>query len=362
MYDDSAFNILPVRKGRSTALNPLGRFPRQEALFEADTLEADELRQIETQFFEEKTRKVLSINDSPDLGFKYSVNAYRGCEHGCVYCYARPSHEYWGLSAGLDFETQIIVKKDPHLVLAKELASSRWTPQAVLLSGNTDPYQPAERVFGNTRRLLEVFLEFKHPVIIITKSHRILKDLDLLKRLAKDRLVHVILSVTSLDSELSLKIEPRAPIPASRLDAIKKLSENGISVGINIAPVIPGLTDDEIPSILKAGKEFGASYANYIVLRLPGSVKEIFVEWLEREFPNHRRKVINRLKSLRGGRLYDARFGRRMKGEGIWANLIRELFELGIEESRLNEGKPILNTSLYQNPSLRIDNQIDLFI
>lgn len=361
MYDDFSFDILPVRKGRSTALNPIGRFPRQEALFSPETLGEDELRRIETRFFEEDSKKVLSVNDSPDLGFNYSVNAYRGCEHGCVYCYARPSHEYWGLSSGLDFESQIIVKKEPHLVLAQELGSAKWIPQPVLLSGNTDPYQPAERVFGSSRRLLEVFLEFKNPVIIITKSNRILKDLDLLKRLAQDHLVHVIISVTSLDPVLSRKLEPRAPIPSRRIDAIRKLSENGISVGINIAPVIPGLTDEEIPAIMRSCKNAGAKYANYIVLRLPGSVKTLFLDWLEREYPNHKEKVLIRLKSLRGGQLYDASFGKRMTGDGIWAKIIRQLFDLGVGETGLKRGKPELNRSLFHNPSLQTSNQMDLF-
>jgi len=361
MYE-SEFDILPVRKGRSTALNPIGRFPRQEALFVPDSLEEEELRQIDTQFFEESSKKVLSVNDSPDLGFKFSVNAYRGCEHGCVYCYARPSHEYWGLSAGLDFETHIIVKKEPHLVLAKELTSSKWIPQTVLLSGNTDPYQPAERMFGNSRRLLEVFLEFKNPVVLITKSHRVIKDLDILKRLAQDNLVHVIISVTSLNPELSQKIEPRAPVPSRRLDTIRTLSENGISVGVNLAPVVPGLTDEEIPAILRSAKEAGAKYANYIVLRLPGSVKPIFLDWLEREYPDRKDKILNRIQSLRGGRLNDPRYGSRMTGTGVWADVTRKLFELGLEETGLKKGKPVLNTSLYLNPTLQSSNQMDLFI
>jgi len=351
-----------AKKGRASAINPLGRFKRQECELDPEALEEEEIRKIDTHFHRERSQRLITKNDSPDLGFAYSINAYRGCEHGCIYCYARPSHEYWGYSAGLDFETEIIVKDDPATLLREELSKSSWNPQVILLSGNTDPYQPAERIFRNTRSILETLREFKNPVHIITKNYRVTKDLDLLSEMANEGLLAVTISLTTLDGSLSSKMEPRASTPERRLHAISKLSKAGIPVRVNIAPVVPGLTDEEIPSILSAAKACGAKYANYIILRLPGSVKTIFQEWLRREYPERESKVIERIRSLRNGGLNDSRFSFRMKGEGIWADTIRQVFDIAISRNELEKGVPELRTDQFRNVELDFRNQLDLFV
>src|SRR5690606_17272479 len=264
---------------------------------------------------QDTTRSILAWNDSPDVGFDVGINPYRGCEHACVYCYARPTHEYLGFSAGLDFETRIMVKRQAPGLLEEALAKPSWRPRTIALSGNTDCYQPAERRLRITRRCLEVLAEFRNPVGIITKSYLVARDVDLLAELARHDAAAVVLSITTLRPELQRSMEPRAASPGRRLGAIRVLAAAGVPVGVNVAPVIPGLTDHELPSILEAAREAGASFAGMIVLRLPHGVKELFEEWLGQAVPERKAKVLNRIRALRGGALYDSRFNVRGRGE-----------------------------------------------
>jgi DNA repair photolyase len=351
---------LPARRGRGAALNPANRFERLHVEEDPGALEEHELRQIQTEYLVDASKTVLARNTSPDVPFTYSLNPYRGCEHGCSYCYARPSHEYLGFSAGLDFETRIMVKQDAPILLARELGRPGWKPQTVALSGNTDPYQPVERKLGLTRRCLEVFLDFRNPVGIITKNHLITRDIDLLRELAALDLVGVTVSITSLKNDVIDKMEPRTSRPAARLKAIEKLAGAGIPVGVNAAPIIPGLTDEELPAILKAAADAGASYAGYIVVRLPGAVEPIFVDWLRRSFPNRVDRVLNRLRQMRGGKLSDARFGSRMKGDGEWADLLRDVFESQCRRLGLSQKRSELATRHFRQPG-RGQGQMDLF-
>ncbi|HUF75348.1 MAG TPA: PA0069 family radical SAM protein, partial [Longimicrobiales bacterium] len=283
------------------------------------------------------------------VGFDVGINPYRGCSHGCVYCYARPTHEYLGFSAGLDFETRIMVKEEAPELLRQALASRSWKPQVIALSGNTDAYQPAERQLGLTRRCLEVLAEFRNPVGIVTKSHLVTRDADLLADLASDQAAAVVVSVTSLRNEIQRAMEPRAATPARRLHAIRVLAEAGIPVGVNVAPVVPGLTDDEMPAILEAATEAGATFASYILLRLPHGVKSMFEDWLGQHFPQRREKVLNRVRELRGGKLYDARFEVRGRGEGPWADQLRALFRITRDRLGLNR-PPTLSTEAFRLP------------
>ena len=351
------------RRGRGAALNPPNRFERLHYLEDPEALEEGELRQVETQFMVDASRTVLAKNDSPDVPFTYSLNPYRGCEHGCIYCYARPSHEYLGFSAGLDFETRILVKQDAPSLLADAFRKRSWQPQVVALSGNTDPYQPVERRLELTRRCLEVFLAFRNPVGVITKNHLITRDIDLLEQLAALNLVHVTISITSLRPDLIGVMEPRTSRPAARLDAVRRLSERGIPVGVNVAPLIPGITDEEIPRILEAAAEHGAKRAAYIVVRLPGPVQELFLEWLERNYPDRKQKVVNRLIDLRGGKLNDPRFKVRMRGEGEWAETISRLFRSSCKRFGINqEERTPLSTEHFRVPAeARVDGQLGLF-
>jgi len=300
---------------------------------------------IPTRYFEDASRSILVRNDSPDIPFTFSLNPYRGCEHGCIYCYARPSHEYLGFSAGIDFETKIIVKSDAPVLLARALAAKGWVPQTVALSGNTDPYQPLERRLALSRRCLEVFMEFRNPVSIITKNALILRDIDILRGMARLNLVHVMLSVTSLDEHLIRIMEPRTSSPALRLRAIERLAAEGIPVGVNVAPVIPGLTDEEIPAILDAAAARGASSASYILVRLPGAVRQLFVDWLERELPGKRSRILNRIRDTRSGNLSDPRFHTRGKGEGEIASAVQSLFTLASARAGIGPDRPGLSTA-----------------
>lgn len=349
---------IPVRRGRAASYNPPTRFGDPEHIELADSLEDQDLRQIKTEFVADTSKRVLSKNTSPDLSFDYSINPYRGCEHGCIYCYARPTHEYLGYSAGLDFETKIVVKYDVASRLRAEFDRQSWKPQTVLLSGNTDPYQPVERRLQLTRSCLEVFLEYGNPVSVITKNALITRDLDVLKELASKNLTKTIISVTTLDAQLASKMEPRTSIPAARLRAISELAEAGIPVGVNVAPIIPGITDEEIPAILSAAREAGATHASYIVMRLPGAVKELFVDWLHREFPDRVNRVLHRIEDLRGGRLSDSRFGHRQKGEGQWAEILNQLFRSSKKRLGYLEHKIDLSVEAFRRPT---DNQLDLF-
>jgi DNA repair photolyase len=346
-----------ARRGRGAALNPPNRFNKTNSEEDLASLEealpaefAERMRAVPTELIRDTSRSILATNDSPDLPFTFSLNPYRGCEHGCIYCYARPSHEYLGFSAGLDFESKIVVKYDAPELLASHFRKRSWVPQLVLLSGNTDPYQPLERRLELTRRCLEVFRVYKNPVCIITKNALVTRDLDILADLAADNLVHVTLSVTSLDDEVIRVMEPRTSRPSARLHAIESLSKAGVSVGVNVAPVIPGLTDEEMPRIMRAAADAGAKVANYIVVRLPGPVAELFLEWVERCYPNRVNRIVHRIEDLRDGRLNDPRWGVRMRGEGEWAKLLNELFHATRRKLGLEMSIAPLETGLFRVP------------
>ncbi len=340
---------LPVVRGRGAPENPPNRFETLSVERERWTDPDDPLPR--TRLLRDCSRSALARNESPDVGFEVSLNPYRGCEHGCVYCYARPTHEYLGFSCGLDFETRILVKEDAPELLRAELLSPRWTPQVIVMSGATDPYQPAERRLRITRRCLEVLAEFRNPVAVITKSHLVTRDLDLLADLAQWRAVSVTLSITTLDNDLQRALEPRACTPARRLLAIRVLAEARIPVGVNVAPIIPGLSDHEIPRILEAAAEAGAKTAGYIMLRLPYAVKSLFASWLAQHYPERREKVLGRVREVRGGRLNDPRFGTRMRGEGPYAEGVRRLFH--VTRRRLGLGRDLgdLSTASFRRPA-----------
>lgn len=349
---------LPTLRGRGASWNPPNRFERLH-VDRSGWLDPDD-PPPETVLLEDATRSILSRNDSPDVGFDVGLNPYRGCSHGCAYCYARPTHEYLGFSAGLDFETRILVKRKAPDLLREALSSPRWEPRVIGLSGATDAYQPAERRLRVTRRCLEVLADMRNPVAIVTKSYLVTRDVDLLCELAEHGAVAVVLSVTSLRDEIHRAMEPRASSPGRRLGAIRVLSDAGIPVGVNVAPVVPGLTDHEMPEILEAAADAGASFASYIVLRLPHGVKEIFADWLGRHFPDRKSKVLNRVRALRGGKLYDADFAVRGKGTGPWAEQIGSLFRVHRDRLGLDR-PPALSTSAFRRPPPSAGPQMDLF-
>ncbi len=337
-------------RGRGTGLNPPNRFERLSVgpVDDENAPEPEEPRPVPTTFFRDSSHSVLSKNDSPDIPFTFSLNPYRGCEHGCAYCYARPSHEYLGFSAGLDFETKILVKEDAPDLLRKEMGKKSWKPQMVALCGNTDPYQPVERRLQLTRRCLEVFLEFRNPVGIITKNALVLRDIDLIASLASMKLATVTLSITSLREDLVRKLEPRTSTPSARFDAVEKLAAAGIPTMVFIAPVIPGLNDHEIPAILAEAAARGADRASCTVLRLPGPVEPIFLEWLRREFPGAAQKVEGRIRSTRAGSLNDSEWGRRMTGVGETAAAIHSLFRISARKLGLDGERPEFDTTQFR--------------
>jgi DNA repair photolyase len=341
-------------KGRGAAFNPPNRFQQlQYHPLEVDLEYEDERPPFRTQFFDDTSHSILAKNDSPDIAFTYSINPYRGCEHGCVYCYARPSHEYLGFSAGLDFESKIIVKRNAPRLLEEALKKKTWVPQTVTISGNTDCYQPAERHFQLTRACLEVFIHFRNPVSIITKNALILRDVDILREMAHLNIVHVLVSMITLDPDLVRKMEPRTATPSARLHTINELAKAGVPVGLNLAPVIPGLTDQEIPALLKAAADNGATAAAFAPVRLPGAVEPLFVEWIRRIFPDRAAKVLNRIKSIHEGKLNDSRFGSRMTGKGEIARVMRDLFELHASRYHLNNGWEDLTTEHFMTETGR---------
>lgn len=315
---------------------------------EESDLDPDAVSSPSTELFADKSRTVLSSNESPDVPFSQSVNPYRGCEHGCSYCYARPTHEYLDLSAGIDFESKIFVKYDAAKLLKEEISKKSYKPDVICFSGVTDSYQPIERKLQITRACLSVLREFRNPVSIITKNHLITRDVDSLGEMAKDNLSCVLVSVTTLDENIRSRMEPRASTAARRLETIRFLSDHGIPVGVLVAPVIPGLTDHEIPAILKVVKEAGASFAGYVMLRLPHGLKELFLEWLGTNFPNQKKKVTDRILDIRGGTLYDSSFGTRGRGEGAFAEQIQSLFRLSLKKFALNSVGPKLRTDLFE--------------
>jgi DNA repair photolyase len=336
-------------RGRGAPQNPKNRFVASEYVPDPEAFDPDEPGP-RTELLRDHTRGILSRNDSPDLPFSASVNPYRGCEHGCIYCFARPTHEYLGFSAGLDFETRILVKHEAPELLRRELASSKWTPQPIAMSGVTDPYQPVERKLGITRGCLEVLAEFRNPVALVTKNHLVTRDIDLIGELAAQRAAVVNVSITSLDEKLQRVMEPRASTPARRLDAVRKLSEAGIPVRVLVAPVVPGLTDHEMPAILAAAAEAGAIAASYIPLRLPYGLKTLFEDWLETHFPDRKDKVLNRIREMRGGKLYDAEWGTRMRGEGVFADQYEAMFGALTRKHGLTRDIPPLSTEGFRRP------------
>jgi DNA repair photolyase len=330
-------------------VNPPNRFDKLSYDDDPEAFDPEAPRPT-TEFFRDASRSILARNQSPDVGFEVSVNPYRGCEHGCVYCFARPTHETLGFSSGLDFETKILVKENAPDLLREELSRKSWKPQTIAISGVTDPYQPIERRLRLTRRCLEVLAEFRNPVLIVTKNQLVARDRDLLGDLARDSAAGVFLSVTSLDGELQRKMEPRTSAPERRLEALRSLAEAGIPVGVLVAPVVPGLTDHEMPAILRAAAEAGARFAGYVPLRLPYAVKELFERWLEDHFPDRKAKVLGRIRSLRGGKLNDPRFGSRLHGEGIFAEEIAAMFAIACRRAGIAHGRVHLSAAAFRRP------------
>jgi DNA repair photolyase len=338
-------SALPIR-GRGATWNPQNRFERLAYVADEETERDEDAPQ--TIYLRDPSRSIIATNDSPDVGFDASVNPYRGCEHGCIYCYARPTHEYLGFSAGLDFETKILVKEEAPALLREELSKQGWQPKTIALSGVTDPYQPIERKLGITRGCIEVLAEFRNPLGIITKNALVTRDADLLSEMAAWNGTRVFVSVTTLDRGVHRVMEPRTSAPGLRLEAIRALSAAGIPVGVMAAPVVPGLTDHELPAILKAAREAGARWAGFVVLRLPGAVAPLFEAWLDEHFPERKRKILGRVRDLRGGKLYDARWGVRGRGEGAFAAQIEAMFDVTCRKLGLNEKDYQLETGHFR--------------
>lgn len=362
MHDPTRRPLPAAVRGRGATSNPAGRFERLDvALDEAEWADMNP----RTVLLRDHTRSVLTRNASPDVRASVTFNPYRGCEHGCSYCFARPMHEYLGMSAGLDFETRLLVKEEAPARLVEELSSPKWTPQPVLMSGATDAYQPVERALRITERSLRVFADFLNPVTIVTKSNLVTRDLVALRELAEHNACMVILSITSLDRTLQRELEPRAPTPERRLHAVRTLADAGIPVGVNLAPVIPGLTDTEVASILEAAAEAGATYASYQMLRLPHGVKELFADWLRERFPDRVDRVLNRVRSLHDGKLYDGRFGVRSRGSGPYAQQIRQLFRVARTRVGIAGEAPELSAASFRLPPYALHGsrptQLDLF-
>jgi DNA repair photolyase len=352
----------PDAPSRGTLANPANRYEPLHVEWDPADVDPDDdgEARLPTVLYRDASRTILAENDSPDVGFRFSLNPYRGCEHGCVYCYARPSHEYLGFSAGLDFERKLMVKDDAPALLRTTFLAPRWQPEVVALSGNTDCYQPIERRLRLTRRCLEVFVEFRNPVAAITKSALVARDADLFAALAAHGAAHVLCSVTTLDPDLARRMEPRAARPHRRLEAMAALARAGVPVGVMIGPVVPGLNDAEIPRILEAAARAGARSASWVLLRLPAPVDVLFERWLAEQFPERRDRVLGRIRETRGGRITDGRFGRRMRGQGVYAEQIGALFAVTARKLGLDRPLPPLCAAAFRRPSTR-DGQLGLF-
>ncbi|GHA61613.1 PA0069 family radical SAM protein [Pontibacter akesuensis] len=344
-------------KGRGAQYNPQNPYLKQEYVAEhVEGLDEPMLSNSITEFLQEHPKKVVNKIDSPDLGLVYSLNPYQGCEHGCVYCYARNTHQYWGYGAGLDFERKIIIKENAAQTLAKQLESPNWQVMPIMLAGNTDCYQPIEAKKMLTRQVLEVLLQYRHPVSIITKNALILRDLDLLQELNKYNLVHANISITTLNEALRQKLEPRTASAAKRLEVVRKLAAAGIPVNVMTAPIIPGLNDSEIPQLLKAAAEAGASNAAYTIVRLNGSIGPIFEDWIRQAFPDRADKVLSQIADCHGGQLNDSRFGVRMSGEGKFAEAIAKLFRMSKQKYMAGRSmKPYDYTHFCQRKGKQLD-------
>lgn len=341
--------------GRGAQLNSANRFERLSLKIEhIEGIDDWEKNKPKTSFIPTHSKTIVNPVTSPDVGMWYSLNPYQGCEHGCIYCYARNSHEYWGFSAGLEFEQKIIVKKDAPDLFKKFLERKNWDAKPISLSGNTDCYQPAERKFKITRKLLEIALAYKQPIGFITKNSLILRDIDLLQEMAKLGLVMVYISITSLDENLRLKMEPRTATAKQRLKVINVLSKLQIPIGVMAAPIIPGLNCHEIPNLLKASADNGASQAGYTIVRLNGAIESIFEDWLSKNFQDRSSKIWHQIQSCHNGKVNDSRFGSRMKGEGNFANLIANTFKLHCRINGLNQQKFVLNQDLFEIPQAQL--------
>ncbi len=339
-------------RGRGTAVNPANRFEKLQVEGEAPR------ERVDTVLLRDESRTVITRNQSPDVPFDATLNPYRGCEHGCAYCYARIYHEFLGFSAGLDFETRILVKEDAPRLLGAELAAPTWRPQTIAMSGATDPYQPAERRLGITRECLRVLARARSPVSIITKNALVRRDVDLLSELAGHGAAAVAFSIITLDGRLARRLEPRTAQPQERLRAMAELNTAGVPCGLLLAPVIPGLTDHEIPRIVAAAADAGARFAAWGMVRLPGSVAGVFDDWLERVVPRRRRRVLARIRDVRGGELDETRFAHRMHGEGVLAGQLDELFRVACRRHGVRIGRPELSTAAFRRPG---GQQLDLF-
>ncbi|WP_109612167.1 PA0069 family radical SAM protein [Pseudaminobacter salicylatoxidans] len=336
------------RRGRAAGINPSGRFePVTRHVFDDGWSTLEELPPFKTEVQTEKPRTIITRNSSPDISFDRSINPYRGCEHGCVYCFARPTHSYMGMSPGLDFESRLFAKPDAARLLDKELSRDGYQPRTIAIGTNTDPYQPIEKQWRIMREILEVLEARKHPVGIVTKSALVVRDIDILSRMAEQGLAKVALSVTTMDRMIARTMEPRAATPTRRLEAIRQLSDAGIPVGVMVAPIIPGLTDSEIERILDSARAAGAGEAGYVILRLPLEVSPIFKDWLLRHYPDRYRHVMSLIRSMRDGKDYDSEWGKRMKGTGPYAWQIGRRFEITARKLGLNLREASLRTDLF---------------
>lgn len=346
--------------GRGAQLNPKNRFLAEETgIVHIEGIDETDPDSLKTKFIEVYPKTIVNKLTSPDVGMYYSLNPYQGCEHGCTYCYARPTHEFWGYSAGLDFERTILVKKNAPELLEEILRKKKWHVQPISISGNTDCYQPCERTYGITRQLLEVMLKYRHPVSIITKNALITRDLDIIGELAKLDLINVNLSITTLDEDLRRRLEPRTATAKRKLETIEQLRSLNVPVNIMMAPIIPAINDFEIFSLLEEVAKRGAMNAHYTIVRLNGPNQEIFTDWLMKNYPDRTEKVLNQLKTMHDGKLNDSRFGTRMRGEGIFALSIRRQFELARKRYFPQRPFPRLRTDLFRIPD--DTGQLDLF-
>lgn len=354
-----------IRPGRGAGVQPDNPYLTTQRTADLEQVADDQeylesLERPKTVYLDDDSQSIVATNDSPDIGFNYSVNPYRGCAHGCSYCYARPGHEYLGLSAGLDFETKIMVKRRAPELFRQFLARPQWRPETIMFSGVTDCFQPIERELRLTRGCLEVAAECRQPVAIITKNALVARDVDVLQQLAVHRAVRVALSITTLDRDLARAMEPRTSTPEARLRAIAELAAASVPAMVMIGPVIPGLNDSEIPAILKAARGAGASHANYVLLRLPSTVRDVFLDWLHRQRPNHAAKVESFIRSTRGGKLYNAKWGERQRGQGAMAEQIAQTFRVFAKRYNLDGESQPLNAEAFQPPK-PATGQLSLF-
>ena len=357
-----AVKSAPAPRGRGAKSNRTGRFESQaREAFDDGWGEDEEPKQLKTELQPMKSRTIIARNQSPDVGFDRSINPYRGCSHGCIYCYARPNHAYLGLSPGLDFESKIFFKPHAGELLEKELAKASYKPATIHIGGDTDPYQPDEKQLRVTRQVIEVLERYSHPFTIITKSALILRDLDIYSRLAARKLTRVAISITTMDRHLARSIEPRAATPGKRIEAVRRLTEAGVPVTVMFAPAIPGLNDHEVEAVLEASAKAGARGAGYVALRLPREIAQLFEEWLETDHPDRARKVMSLVRQIRKGETYSSNWGERMVGDGPVAEVLRQRFHLAVKKFGLDQPWTPLDASQFTPPRLGGSGQMDLF-